>query len=698
MDGDRAMSLLVQPDQWARCAHRATVLHPGGGVSLDWTDEEPAHESCAPADPAGLAFDRWCRAYRSRPAIGAVEVYETRRDTPPASAPGALARPLGLAVDTRQRLYVAESGARAVLVVDLEAKRALRRIRLAQGRPVDVAAHSARAVLLVRDPDALLLLDGRRAPRPGPALVRPRGVCHVEPHRVAPGPVVLWRRGATGVVADPDGTVLAEVDGASDVELTPDATLVVARGPGRSLRRFRREGGGVVEIEPVGAPEHDGGALAVAPDGRIAFTTARGLATTTGSVARHETEGTVTTYRLDSGSYRTRWGRLFVDACLPTGTALRVQFVTSDVDGEPRDAVPAAPPRRGAGRVPRPDLTPPLPSAALLEEAGEPAAVFRRPTGREAAWQADPDDLRTYECPVAAAPGRYLWLVLTLTGTVRVSPRVRAVRVERPGHRLLASLPRAWSRDDADAGFVHRFLAPAEGVLHELDVAAAQRAILLDPRATPREALAWLATFAGLVLDPRWSEAARRTLVAEAYRLFARRGTKDALIRILEIYLDRTPAIIEQWQLRGLGGAVIGTSPEGPAAPAVGGAARATGTLGRYMIGGSTPDRDSFRTAAHRFCVLVPGELTDEQREVVRGIVDAHRPAHTLAQISELGSGMRVGQRLHLRLTSFVGPGADWTRAVVGRTRVGGDGLIGTTPAVGSRLAETSTLGQVRVG
>jgi phage tail-like protein len=697
MDGDRAMSLLVQADQWTRCAHHGTVLDPAGGVALDWTDEEPADELCAPADPAGLAFDRWCRAYRSRPARGVIEVYDTGEREAARPARGPLGRPLGLAVDTRQRLYVAESGGRTVLVVGLETERMLRRIPLPDGHPVDVAAHGDRALLLVRDPDALLLLDGRRAPRPGPSLVRPRGVGHVEPYRVAPGPVVLWREGDTGILAEPDGTVLAMVDGASDVELTPDATLVVAGGPGRSLRRFRRDGDGVVEIEPLCAPGYDGGAIAVAPDGRITFTTARGIATTTGSAARHVTEGTVTTYRLDSGSYRTRWGRLFVDACLPTGTSLKVQFVTSDLDGKPFDAVPASPPRRGARSVRRPDLTPPLPSAGALADAEDPAAVFCRPTDLEAFREAGDDDQRTYESPVVAAPGRYLWFVLTLTGTVRVSPRVRAVRVERPGHRLLTSLPRAWSRDDADAAFLHRFLAPAEGLLHGLDVAAAQRAILLDPRATPREALAWLAGFAGLVLDARWPESARRTLVAEAFQLFARRGTRDGLIRILEIYLDRSPKIIEQWQLRGLGGGVRGTTPDRPPPPPVGGSARATGTLGRYMVGGTTPDRDSFRTAAHRFCVLVPGELTDEQREVVRGIVDTHRPAHTLAQITELGTGMRIGQRLHLRLTSFVGPGADWTRAVVGRTRVGGDGLVGTAD-VASRLAETSVLGQVRVG
>ena len=126
-----------------------------------------------------------------------------------------------------------------------------------------------------------------------------------------------------------------------------------------------------------------------------------------------------------------------------------------------------------------------------------------------------------------------------LTGTERVTPRVRAMRVERPGHALLRALPRAWSRDDGDADFLQRFLAPAEGMLHELDERAAQRAVLVDPQATPQEALPWLASFAGLVLDRRWPGSARRGLIAEAYPLYRRRGTKAALTRILEIYLGR---------------------------------------------------------------------------------------------------------------------------------------------------------------
>ena len=104
---------------------------------------------------------------------------------------------------------------------------------------------------------------------------------------------------------------------------------------------------------------------------------------------------------------------------------------------------------------------------------------------------------------------------------------MRALRIERPGHRLLDELPRAWSRDDAPA-FRPRFLAPGEGLLLELDERAAQRDLLLT-RVTPHEVLGWLAWFPGLVLDRRWPEPSRRLLVADAFDLFRIRGTRGSL-------------------------------------------------------------------------------------------------------------------------------------------------------------------------
>jgi phage tail-like protein len=703
MNGDRGYSLLVQPGQWARCAHSGTALLAGGGVELTWAqDDAPAVAGCPSAaapvpDPCGLVFDQRCLAYRSRPAAGLVQVQAWDAPTAPTAGPAGLRRPQGLAVDRQQRLYVCEAGAGLVDVIDLAGARLITKVAIG-GRPVDAAPDCERVLVLQRRPDGLCYLDGRRGPRPGPRLIAPRCYPAMDPIRICAGPFVLWRQpgGPDAFVARPDGTIVAEVPGACAIATGPDGTLIVARSPGRSFRRFVPDAGGWTELEPLAAPGFDGGAVVVAPNGRIVFTTAAGLGWTAGSSAVHVTEGTVVSYRFDSGQYRTRWGRVFVDACQPPATAVTIRFLSSDADEVP-DPLPATPPDRGSVPVPHPEGTPPLPSALQLAAAGEPMPLFRRPNGREQPWLqiAADDPYQTYETAVQAPPGRYLWLELTLTGTAQVSPKVRAIRIERPGHPLLQALPTAWSRDDGDADFLQRFLGTPEGILHDLQLRAAARAILVDPQSTPQEALTWLAGFAGLVLDRRWSDQARRTLVAEAYPLFRRRGTKAMLVRIVEIYLGFSPVIIEEWQLRGLGGTILGLLPDGPQAPSVGGAARRTGTLGRFTVGGQATGQDSYQHTAHRFCVLIPFPLTAEQREVVGSLLEQHRPAHTAYQILELDQSMRLAGRLRISLTAFVGPGAQ--RAPGSAARSGLGAVLGQ-PVAGTRLDGTAGIGEVRVG
>ncbi|MGW4690165.1 phage tail protein [Streptomyces sp. NPDC004244] len=764
MHGDRTTALIADPDQWVRCRHESTALLDGGGVQLAWEPEPDAGAEAragagtgaaeigptatgptatgatatgatadgtasgsatgpGPGDPgygpAGLAFDRWGRAYRSHPRAGRVDVLPRGATAAPATGPaphrpGTLCVPRGLAVDAGQRLHIAESGAAAVHVVDLLGERLLRRVPVRtpahpHRRPLDVTAHCGAVAVLVTRPAGIVLLQGRRGPLRGPALHRPPGADGLHPTRIADHSghlYVLWTGpagpagGGPAVIARADGTRPLAVDGATDLDLTPDGTLVVARTPGRPFRRFRPDGTTAwAELEPLRAPDYDGGALTVDPDGRTAFTTVAGIARTAGPAARYTPTGTVICYRLDAGEYRTRWGRLFLDACIPPGTDVRVSFLTDDEDTVP-DPLPWQPPVRGPRAVHRPDLTPPLPSrAGHAARLPAPAPLFRRPTGRELPWtQIDPDDAyETYEAPVQAPPGRYLWIVLRLTGTLRLTPRVRALRVERPGHRLSATLPRAWSRDEADAAFLHRFLAPAEGLLHETDSRAALRTLLIDPRTTPQEALGWLAGLLGLALDRRWPVAARRELIAQAYDLFRIRGTAACLERILRLYLPVPVSVVEHWRLRGLAGTVLGTAPGGPPAPAVGGAAAASGALGRFTVGGTRPGEDGYTATAHRFSVLIPAAPTPAQLEAVRGIVEAHKPAHTRVDICPLGTGMRLGRTLHLGLTSVVGPGAAWAPAVAGHLTLGANAVVGV-PAQGSRIGETTIPGAVRVG
>jgi phage tail-like protein len=724
MYADRGIALLAHEDQWARCAHDRTVLLAGGGIGLDWQpiavpspwDDECG--SCAPikkgkpAYAAGLAYDRWCRAWRTRPLDGSLEV-TTSSDAPEADCPGGLRHPTGVAVDALDRLYVAESAGHAVMVADLWSGRVLHRVPVS-GRPIDVVSPAAAtgpeagigsdsgagAYVLTRSPHRVLRIDGAGACTRNEKLRPPCGHPQLRPDRIAllsDRPVVLWSGDGTAVIADLSGVELLEEPGATDIEGTTAGRLVVALGPGDVIRRFSEEGGALIEDQPLAAEDYDGGAVTVDPTGRVVYTTPGGHRTTQGPKTRHVRQGSVTTYRLDSGTYRTRWGRIFVDACLPTGTGLTIRALTTDED-EVYDPRPPTPPARGTRAVRDPDQTPPLPPADAFAHSDVQPVVRRGDTVALAA--ADPivtgPEWTTYETGVAAPPGRYLWLQLELTGTERTSPRVRALRIEHPGHALLNALPRMFSSVDEQADFLHGYLTPAEGMLHDLDTAAAERRMLVDPRRTPDEFLPWLASFAGIALDLRWPEEARRALLAEVYPLYARRGTQAALERMLRLYLGRDARIVERWRLRGLGGGILGFEPDGGLdSPTVAGTTRRAGMLGHFTIGGALPGADSYEKLAHRFTVLIPGCLTDEQREVVGDLVRAQKPSHTLGDVCELGSGMPVG-RLRLGLTAYVAPPRGRATGIIGRARLGGGTVVGT-PAVASRVGETR-LGGVRVG
>ena len=706
-----AYALVAHLDQWARCRHEGTALLAGGGVQLRRQDAETTPDG--PPEPSwlspGLAFDRSGNAYRSWPGEDRVSVQPPATSATSAAAlrgAGTFPRPSALAVDREARLYVVQDAGARIAVVDLWSQQVLRRVPLGGRRAVDLAARCCETLVLVR-PAEILVVAGRRGPLPGPPLTRPRCRGAVEAARIATTPdgtiLVLWHRADRApLIATSDGRPVLEVPGAVDLHVSSDGTLVVACGGGQPLRRFAPSDGvwpaaGSAELEPLEQPGFDGGSVGES-HGRICATAPWGIAWTGRPSAQYAPAGRVVTYRLDSGAYRTRWGRVFLDACLPPGTTVTLRTLTSD-DDTVADPVGPAPPSDSAVTIRRPDLTPPLPSTAALAQvaATDAAPPFRRPTGREQPWAQIPADDRfeTYEAPVVAPPGRYLWLVLGLSGTTGQTPRVRELRVERPGHRLLHHLPAAWSRDDADAGFLQRFLTPLDGLLRELDGRAVRRALLVDPAATPQEALRWLAGFAGLALDRRWPEAARRELVAQAYPLFARRGTLGALTRILEIYLGFAPVLVEAWRLRGIPGAQLGAGPGSTAPAQLGATVRTGGTLGGTTLGGASVD--GFETVAHRFSVLVPAELTGEQRAVVDTILADHRPAHTQFEVCELGLGMRVGNHLHVALTSVVGAGAAWGPAVVGGVGIGGDGVLGV-PSAGSRLDAGGTVGAIRVG
>jgi phage tail-like protein len=295
-----------------------------------------------------------------------------------------------------------------------------------------------------------------------------------------------------------------------------------------------------------------------------------------------------------------------------------------------------------------------------------------------------------------------------LRGNTRVSPRVKCLRAEHPSHDYLRRLPKTFSRDQPAASFLLRYLAMFEGFLGETEARGVDRDLLLDPRSAPDECIPWLASFVGLMLDERWAAApsargqtpndARREFIREAVWLFRYRGTLPGLKRFIEIYTGVPVIIIEHYRMRGIGAAVLGDTGAAFSSSIVGVGFRIGGAVGSDTpapLQGSV--EDAFRTHAHRFTVIIPAALTEEQLEVVRNIIEVHRPAHTIFDVCTVGAGMRVGRGLMLEVNSVIGPTGAFSTLQLGSSVLGRGAIIGR-PETGAILGSSKLGGDSRVG
>jgi len=144
--------------------------------------------------------------------------------------------------------------------------------------------------------------------------------------------------------------------------------------------------------------------------------------------------------------------------------------------------------------------------------------------------------------------------------------------------RLLGYLPGIYHTD-----FMARFLGIFESILTPIEWNIDNFDLYLHPGTAPVGFIKWLADWFGITFDRSWTEAQRRTFLAEAHEIYARRGTRRALSRILEIHTGHVPEILD---------------------------------LGK--------DREPYT-----FTVRLPMAASGVNKESLERLIDASKPAHT---------------------------------------------------------------------
>lgn len=381
--------------------------------------------------------------------------------------------------------------------------------------------------------------------------------------------------------------------------------------------------------------------------------------------AVRERRGQLLTMAIDSGTPRCRWHRVRVDADVPFGTVLEVAIATSESPNPPPQGI-ATPP-----------WGPPFPG-------GVP-----HPTD----WQAT----TSRDFLVDQPPGRYAFVRIRLTGDGVATPRVRRVRLDVPRTTSLEYLPAVYREDPEAADFTERFLSLFDATIEDLDCSIGRSPALLDAGGVPDAALPWLAHFLDIVLEASWTSAQRRALIAAAPELYRKRGTVAGLTQTIELVTGVTPVIDElavsrMWGALGRTSVVRGTRLFGRSRARVTVGATALGSAPIKSFGSAA--QDPYAQLAFRFRVLLPPSTTPRDR--LRRLVDAQKPAHTVATVRVGGGGFIVGAWSAVGVDSVLGSVAAPVLGASGNVRLSrmtvlwpgrdgrGSGIgVGTTARVG---------------
>nr|WP_290670300.1 phage tail protein [Ardenticatena sp.] len=456
-------------------------------------------------------------------------------------------------------------------------------------------------------------------------------------------------------------------------------TLFAVDAGGNQAFAFRLEAGHdewALAVEPLYYPMRLYNGRALVADTQNAFyqnTALRWLPLAYQPRPRYEREGSLVSQTFDGKTPDCVWHRLYVDACLPTGTSLLVEARAANdaahLDQHPWQRQPRLYKRNPAPGTDIPGYHPYAPNA--VDEAGTWELLFQNMTGR------------------------FMQLRLTWQGDGRHTPSVKALRAYYPRFSYLhAYLPAAYRLDETSAHFLDRYLANVEGLFTVLEdhIAAVHR--LFDTRTVESEYLDWLASWLGIVLDPAWDERRRRLFLRHAVALFKQRGTVPGLIRMLRLVLDACPdetlftedvaacslspcgptaydpeavRIVEQFSTRSIAGVHFG-DPEDPAEA-------------------ETLTSEAIANAAHRFTVLIPVPFdlaTDAQAQanrlaLARRIVEQEKPAHTMFEAKPHWALFRVGEA-RLGLDTRLDLSSRESAILLGQAYLGRGRLRTTTP------------------
>ncbi|MBE6613400.1 MAG: hypothetical protein E7632_13025 [Ruminococcaceae bacterium] len=145
--------------------------------------------------------------------------------------------------------------------------------------------------------------------------------------------------------------------------------------------------------------------------------------------------------------------------------------------------------------------------------------------------------------------GRYIWFLAEIYSRSDRPVLLREARLLLPAQSWIDRLPQIYRNSDGEGHFLERYLAIFQTLYEELDAAIADSARFFDPDSADGEFLTWLAEWLDISEAWLWEEEKLRRFILRAVSLYRRRGTREALEEIVELYTGEKPYIVEEFTL-----------------------------------------------------------------------------------------------------------------------------------------------------
>jgi len=186
--------------------------------------------------------------------------------------------------------------------------------------------------------------------------------------------------------------------------------------------------------------------------------------------------------------------------------------------------------------------TPEAQIETLLSEANERIeSVFEQRADIKEAH--DPTDMLLKD-----ATGRYLYVQVRLVGNRHASPRLKSIRAYCPRRSYIGYLPEIYQEMSARSEFLSHFLSIFESVFLDIEQGIGRRSKYFDPQEIPIDYLPWLNEWLAVQMGDSWPEAARRELLSRVPGLYQKRGTKEGLKELIQLYFEHVDLPERSWE------------------------------------------------------------------------------------------------------------------------------------------------------